>query len=856
MHLIVNEVSTLLQTLFVGQEWKALQDVRVKATVVQSKSGEFVFSWMSSGRQYQSVNLSIDLSDGLAYDQVTSFIELSMHGCGCGPVRYQEVHVATILNAVWHLDTIYYSTRPIKQFSHKSGKKKAASHKLPHELGRLFLLFHCIAKKMVGGTKMIPQRSVRSHTMSDAVAEIFQFSMRPDATQVRQFWASVMNVVFPEGDTSLLSSTKETAMLSSHSASTHQASYSTTIVGGEEMNFRKYHGAIGSINAMALMEVSLSSSELLRGLQCLHGRDAKYISDGQRQMVETASVGGGRHVFVGLQCGGGKSMAWLVPLSASKLAGKKRKMHVVIVPYKFLAEFHKKSADTFFAEKMTVNTVVLSHSQIMMSTLPACLCTDTELPDLLIMGMDAATTFLAQHEASVRSWASDGILRGFYIDEIHTIYLEGFREAYEGLQRLAMFGVPVMTMSGTLRDEMVEDVMTYLGLSNRGLHRDFDRIADDSILGSYPEEFQIVVQNVHNLVIAASRLIESIFFDDQSFSVHVIVSSKQMAEELNAVLSVSFKTSVITSDKSQMEQEVVADLWARGDVDVLISTTAALVGNESSRCRVVVVAGFLFNLMSYVQAFGRLRPQQRKNNGSIHLIFPTISDEWKVRQQNDDEVMCHMLRSRCLISNSEEAFKSIGTSASVHDWLADDGCRVVGLSSRFGRLVNSCGVCDNCRNNNVSSLANTARIADKKSNDNKNLALNLLRRLETEFCLVCNSKQCNGEGCIGKGCCYVCGGGHYKSQCRVDVGVSVGQGPGACYYCLDMRSREDYKHHVVTACPTKRRIKHLLIEGWRKHGQSPSFGKFIASIYCSTNSFYDFLCHFGKDGMYHMGGQE
>ena len=69
-----------------------------------------------------------------------------------------------------------------------------------------------------------------------------------------------------------------------------------------------------------------------------------------------------------------------------------------------------------------------------------------------------------------------------------------------------------MTMSGTLRDEMVEDVMTYLGLSNCGLHRDFDRIADDSILGSYPEEFQIEVQNVHNLVIAASRLIESIFF--------------------------------------------------------------------------------------------------------------------------------------------------------------------------------------------------------------------------------------------------------------------------------------------------------------------------------------------------------
>jgi hypothetical protein len=40
---------------------------------------------------------------------------------------------------------------------------------------------------------------------------------------------------------------------------------------------------------------------------------------------------------------------------------------------------------------------------------------------------------------------------------------------------------------------------------------------------------------------------------------------------------------------------------------VLISTSVALVGNENPRCRYLACAGYLYDSVQIVQAFGRLR---------------------------------------------------------------------------------------------------------------------------------------------------------------------------------------------------------------------------------------------------------
>ena len=208
-------------------------------------------------------------------------------------------------------------------------------------------------------------------------------------------------------------------------------------------------------------------------------------------------------------------------------------------------------------------------------------------------------------------------------------------------------------------------------------------------------------------------------------------------------------------------------------------------------------------------------------------------------------MVCTMLKSRQLLVASEDIFRQVGTNASVRNWMAEDRCRVVGLSARFGLCVPICKVCDICKRGGGSRLAVAASNSRDRANESKHKALNLLGTLEGSFCLVCKSERCEGEHCLGKHCCFACGGDHLKANCRVQISLSVSRGPGACYYCLDLKSREGYAHHRFDSCPTKRRLKRIVIEGWRQQTAVASFGDFLASVYSGSENFYAFLSDMG-----------
>jgi hypothetical protein len=67
---------------------------------------------------------------------------------------------------------------------------------------------------------------------------------------------------------------------------------------------------------------------------------------------------------------------------------------------------------------------------------------------------------------------------------------------------------------------------------------------------------------------------------------------------------------------------LAASQWGEGKLDVLISTSIALVGNENPLCRFVACAGYLFDAMQVVQAFGRLRQYMRSSSGQILFVAP------------------------------------------------------------------------------------------------------------------------------------------------------------------------------------------------------------------------------------------
>jgi hypothetical protein len=78
-------------------------------------------------------------------------------------------------------------------------------------MARVFLLFRLAATEP-NDDSLIPARSSRNRIMKDAIAEISNFSERPDATQIRQLLASISNVTIPKGQTT----TDDAAEMSGH----------------------------------------------------------------------------------------------------------------------------------------------------------------------------------------------------------------------------------------------------------------------------------------------------------------------------------------------------------------------------------------------------------------------------------------------------------------------------------------------------------------------------------------------------------------------------------------------------------------------------------------------------------------
>ena len=109
-------------------------------------------------------------------------------------------------------------------------------HKLPTSMARVYLLFGLAAGSKLDS--LIPVRSNRTHSMTDAVAEVFNLSQRPDAMQVRQLWASICNVVFPKGHPVIISATDDAAEMSGHSGSTHATKYGSEVIDGPELMYR------------------------------------------------------------------------------------------------------------------------------------------------------------------------------------------------------------------------------------------------------------------------------------------------------------------------------------------------------------------------------------------------------------------------------------------------------------------------------------------------------------------------------------------------------------------------------------------------------------------------------------------
>ena len=90
---------------------------------------------------------------------------------------------------------------------------------------------------------------------------------------------------------------------------------------------------------------------------------------------------------------------------------------------------------------------------------------------------------------------------------------------------------------------------------------------------------------------------------------HVVVAEKKDGQTLFQRLSTAttYKSKFVSSDSTVEEVNQAAMEWSSGKLDVIITTTMGLVGNENPMCRYLVCVGYLYDSMQIAQALGRLR---------------------------------------------------------------------------------------------------------------------------------------------------------------------------------------------------------------------------------------------------------
>jgi superfamily II DNA helicase RecQ len=880
----------LFGALFETEDWSLFMDVNTPLSVSRDGNGQFLFSISIAGKKVESKQLQLkrEVNHIPIIDRLGAYAEICIHGFGGGSLRMQEVMKLTLLHANWHRGTIYYTSQSIKKFSHRSRTAKKCEHKLPAVVARLFLLYRQAARLILlaanepmsegeatNAKRLIPTCGECFYTMPKAFGELWVFAEKIGALQIRQFWTSVCNVTFPSGQTEIVTATRDVAEMSGHTEGTHAARYGSVLiitkiilhrsltispfssrygsamVGATELNFRKYHEAIGAYEGTSISTEEIQEVELLQALKNLFGRHAQYMSDLQRDMVLASCRPRIKHLHIGLSCGGGKNLAYLLPVVAAAMFQKTIGMQIIVMPYNFLVCSLENSARESLQKQFDVSIESITTRELSNQSLPALLADDENLPDLVFVSLDAFVALFTNHSTSLSRWESGGKIHQIIIDEIHTIYGEIFRVAYQRLSELARFKIPIMTLSGTIPRTLVKQLSCHLNMtlngdgSDKDNGSDMDVIASEDLLGRFPSGFTIACGCFPSILKGAMKRARQILTSVPQFSLHMICASRKNAGGLFEALSRHYKKIGLVTGKTDPEElAIIAGKWSRGELDILISTSAGLVGNECSRCQAVLIVGYLFNLMAVVQAMGRLRPKQRTKSGCIEIFLnlttSALLDTFAKRDQN----ACGLLLGKSILTQKcLEPFNAVGTFRGLHDWAVNDtGCRIMALNRRFGNpLGTKCNVCDKCRGSPVAHIAvmTSAQVSSNVSMEHE--ALRVLRHLKT-CCMVCQAVRCVGE-CKTQGKCYKCGSNHPTKTCTTDFSNML-QARG-CYYCLDLHDRRDYETHEVRTCPLKRRLRRMIIDAYhRRKGKPMKFDSFATSILCDNNHFYAFIANY------------
>ena len=326
----------------------------------------------------------------------------------------------------------------------------------------------------------------------------------------------------------------------------------------------------------------------------------------------------------------------------------------------------------------------------------------------------------------------------------------------------------------------------YLGLSRNDGLCDLKVIIGSHVVDRFPQGFEIKVSITSRYVYVAAHFVKTKLESGRGLAaIHVVVAEKKDGIFLLQQFCTRFNCKFVSSDSTHEEVNLTAAEWSKGQLDVLITTTMGLVGNENPSCRHLVSVGYLYDCMQIVQFLGRLRKTMRTEFGQVLFAVPEKLSDHRIR--DDEYRYTRLLNEHIVTAQDHSDFKAVMTSGGVRDWLSyasqgQKGCAIKFLSASFGReMVDNCGACHFCRTIPLTNLQTEAMHCIQQARYNESAARRVLTQLSTA-CLVCGNPACRGipllrgigskslpeneQICFQWKMCYACGAStHDRSLC-------------------------------------------------------------------------------------------
>ena len=856
---------------------------------------------LSSGRVLNSEDLNVLTDTWLNIGELRALCTLALFGLGGGCCRGNELFRLPYTHSSLSNNCLYYSVRKIKQISCLRGTSgKIIEHKLPVMLSRMVLLMRHACQLCGCNTKtLVPSELPHAPaTMESYSQQIFTLHSPPTLHTLRQLFASISNYVFnssnhPGGK---ISTSPKVAKLFGHSPITHDQSYNTLINDGGESLFNFWHMALGD-NSTSTMKRDynpmLTSTQLQQGLVGIFGQGGRFRTTSQKCLLE--ALISGKNVMGNIPCGEGKSLAFVLPTVVEVLEGYPRSRVLVVCPYKFLASSHMANTVKVLDGKHDITCETLSRNDCL-NTKKLDELFSQESADIYFLSLEAIHFLLYNKLNEMLELVTSGGIRRIVLDECHTIYNEQFRPHYEVLSRMSLLGIPIILLTGTLPVAWEECLCTKLQMrSDADIFPRVNYVHGEDVMGNYPESFHFSIHNYDShmgCMAQVKKKVEKILLKDPRSQIHVMCQTKSMVDYLSDNLTSlqhvsrehplydmmqgsnpTFRVVSLSSSSSESRQQTVATDWSNGRINCLVSTTCALVGTENKACKHLIIAGILYNVMTFVQACKRLRPEQCEN-GSIRVLYSRKghtrmliplkcqSNELSTIKEGDKQ-MLKLLQEEKLIGSTDEdtdRYMTVGSRLGLISFLeCKDKCRLRDISERFGGQRVACGLCDNCKR----GVEAQAMMKQQQRQGEKRVAqeigmrgnvyklLSILRRL----CIFCRSSSCDGNDCIGKKdghYCFFCDDdSHSRSMCTLEISLKRELHNQVCFGCLDMsdfapRNERCYGKNMKN-CNLQRRLKRLIVHDYKQVKLSlkdlETFGQYLQR---KTNQgrwveYYDYL---------------